>query len=114
MRIADDPGDAFERGDFFRSALGVTAGDNNARAGIGAMDLPDGIAGLRIGRSRDRAGVQHHDIGSGVIVEHLRARSARKRAAQRSSVCFRGAAAKIFEGKRSHRMEFKAGQESLE
>ena len=91
----------------------ITASDNDARAGIGAMDFPHGVARLRIGGSRDGAGVQHHDIGSGVIIEHFEPIGT-QRATQRSSVCFRGAAAKIFEGKRSHKMDFKAGQESLE
>ena len=88
MRIADHPGDAFQRGDFFRSALRVTAGDNDARGGIRAMNLADGVARLRIGRGRDRAGVQHHDVGSGMLIEHLSpsARSERRSEAASASV----------------------------
>ena len=64
VRIADDEGDAGECGDFFRGALGVTAGDDDARGGFGGVDFADGVAGLGIGGCGDGAGVQHDHIGS--------------------------------------------------
>ena len=61
--IADHEGDAGEGGNFFRRALGVTAGNDDARGGIGGMDFADGVAGLGIGRSSDGAGVEHDHVG---------------------------------------------------
>lgn len=112
MRIANHPGDACERGDVFGSALGVTACNYDARGGIRAMNLADGVARLRIGGGCNGASVQYHDIGSGMIIEHFQPIGA-QRTTQRSSVCFSSTAAKVFEGERRHKMEVKAGQEAL-
>ncbi len=47
MRIAKNPGDSLERGDFFRGALGIASGDSNARSGILAVAGAEGTVGLR-------------------------------------------------------------------
>ena len=63
VRVADHPGDARQRGELFGGALGVTAGDHNARGGILSAEVANGRAGLRVGGSGDRAGVHDDDIG---------------------------------------------------
>jgi len=55
--IADDVEDAGEGGEFFRGALGVAAGNDDSRGGIGGVEFADGIAGLGIGSGGDGAGV---------------------------------------------------------
>src|SRR5580700_2693113 len=105
MRIADHPGDAIQRGQLFGSALRVTSSYYDPRRGIRAMNLADGIARLRIRSGRDRASVQHHDVGAGMLVEHLQAAGAQG-SPQRSSIRFRGATAKILDEKRSHKLKF--------
>ena len=65
MGIADDPGDARERGQFLGSSLGIAAGDDEVNGGVGGMKLSNGVAGLGIGGGRDGAGVDDNDVGSG-------------------------------------------------
>jgi hypothetical protein len=69
------------------------------------MNLADGIARLRIRSGRDRASVQHHDVGAGMLVEHLQAAGAQG-SPQRSSISFSGATAKILDEKGSHKLKF--------
>ena len=71
MRIADNPGDAIQRGQLFGSALRVTSSYDDPRRWIRAMNLADGIARLRIRSGRNGAGVQHDDVGVGMFVEHF-------------------------------------------
>ena len=89
MRISDDPGNAAKLRKVLRSALRVTAGNHDARGGIRAMNFAHGVARLRIGGGGYGAGVQHHDVSGGVLVEQRpdRAqRSARRIAAASASV----------------------------
>jgi len=62
MRIADNPGDAGERGELFGGALGVAAGDDDAGGGVCGVKLSDGVAGLRVGGGGDRAGVHDNEV----------------------------------------------------
>ena len=62
--IADNPGDARKSGELFGGALGVATGDDDAGGGVCGVKLSDGVAGLRFGGGRDRAGV-HDDNVSG-------------------------------------------------
>ncbi len=71
MRIADHPGDAFQRGKLFGSALRVTSGYDDPRRWIRAMNLADGVARLRIRSGRNGARVQHDDVSAGMFVEHF-------------------------------------------
>lgn len=65
VRIADDPDDPRESSDIFRSALGVTAGNDHAGSGIHCMDLADGVASLSISGGSDRASVHDDEICGG-------------------------------------------------
>src|SRR6266699_2169367 len=51
--IADDPRDSRKYGQFFRSALGIAAGGDNANGGIGGVKLSNGVAGLGVGGGRN-------------------------------------------------------------
>ena len=101
MRISNDPGDALDRSQLFGRALRVTAGNHNARPGICAMNFAHRLARLRIRRGRDRAGVQHHDVGGGVFASECQS-ALEKFAAQRGGIRIGGAAAEIFDGERGH------------
>jgi hypothetical protein len=94
VRVADNGGDAGERGDFLRSALGVASGDNNFRQRILTPDTPYGGAGILIRGIGNRAGVQNYEIslrgGSGVQAAGF------KLACQSRAVSLRGAASKVF------------------
>jgi len=61
--IADNERDAGEGGKFFGGALGVTTGHEDFGGGILRMDFADGVAGLRVGRGGDRAGVDDDELG---------------------------------------------------
>ena len=63
------------------------------------MNFAHGVARLRICGGGHGAGVEHHDVGGGVLVEQGQS-SAAQGAAQRSSICFGGAAAEIFKRER--------------
>jgi hypothetical protein len=63
--IANDPGYAGESGEIFRGALGVTAGDNEASAGILRVDFTDSVAGLSIGGRGDGASVYDNEVSGG-------------------------------------------------
>jgi hypothetical protein len=65
MRIADDEGDAFEGGDFLRSTLRVTSGDQNTGRGIDAMHTANGGTRILIGGGGYGAGVEDDDFGFG-------------------------------------------------
>ena len=57
VRIADDEGNSRENRQFFGSALGVAAGDDDARGGIGGVEFADGVARLGICGGGDGTGV---------------------------------------------------------
>jgi len=63
VRVAHDPRDTRKSGQLFRRALCVTTGDDEASGRIACMNLANGIARLRIGGGRYRAGVYDHDVG---------------------------------------------------
>ena len=63
MRIADHPLDAGQRRQFFRRALRVAAGDQDAGVAVLAVDAPDGLPHVVIGRGGDGAGVEDHQVG---------------------------------------------------
>jgi len=103
VRIADDEVNACELRDFFRGALRVATRDDNARAGIGAVNLVHRFASLGIGGSRDGAGIQDDHVRTFVLFnerESVRAQIA----AQRRSVGACGAAPEIFNRKGGHVM----------
>ena len=60
--VADHEGNAGEGRDFFRGALRVAAGDNDARGGVRGVDFSDRVAGLGIGSGGDRTGVDHNHV----------------------------------------------------
>jgi len=99
--IADDPGDAGKRGQFFGGALGVAPSDNEADGGVGGVKLANGVAGLRVGGGGYRAGVEDDDVGGterrggGVTgVEQL--------ALDGGAIGLRGAAAELFDKEGRH------------
>lgn len=63
MRIPDDPFDAVEARQLFGSALGVTAGDEDASAAICGVNVADGIASLSVGGCGHGACIEYDDIG---------------------------------------------------
>src|ERR1700687_167121 len=63
--MADTRGPYGEGGQLCGSALGVTAGDDNADGGVGGVKLANGVAGLGVGGGRDGAGVDDDDVGGG-------------------------------------------------
>ncbi len=63
VRIADHESHAGESRDFLGRALGVAAGDDDARLGLRAMDAADGLAKLVVGGGGDGAGVQDDEVG---------------------------------------------------
>jgi len=62
--IADDPGHSGESGQFFGSALGVTAVTITRTAGW-RREACEWRRGLGVGGGRDGAGVDDDDVGSG-------------------------------------------------
>jgi len=101
MRIPDDPFDAIESRQLFGSALGVTAGDEDARAAICGVNVADSIASLSVGRCGDSACIEHHDIG---IAMGLGAREAtiEELMFDGRRVRMSGATPEIFDGESSH------------
>src|SRR6476661_8018462 len=65
MRVSNHETHARQSGDFLRGTLGVAAGDDDAGAGLRAMDAADGLAKLVVGGRRDGTGVQDDEIGVG-------------------------------------------------
>ena len=102
MGVADDEGDAGEGGNFFRGALGITAGYQNARGWIDGVDFADGVAGLGIGGSGNCAGVKNHNVGRGRIGRESTALFT-ELALDGCAVCLRGTAAKLLYIEGAHR-----------
>ena len=65
VAVADDGGDTGDAGEFFRSALGIAAGDDDARVRVEAMRAADVGAGFAVGFGGDAAGVDDDHIGVG-------------------------------------------------
>jgi len=100
--VAYDEGDAGKRGNFFWSALGVAAGDDDLSVGIGSVEFADRVTGLSIGGCSDGAGVYHNDVGGDgggrdgtTAIEEL--------TLDGGSVGLGGAAAELFDVKGGHR-----------
>jgi hypothetical protein len=98
--IADHPGDTGERGDFFRGALGIATGDDNARSRILRRNFANGVTSLGVCCGGDSASVDHHDFGG-----FARGRSVpalEKLMLERGAVSLSSAAAKLFNVKSRH------------
>ena len=67
MGIADYLRNAGQGCKFLGRALCVTAGDYDPRFGIFAVYAPDRGTSVVVSRSRNRAGVEDHDLGAGRI-----------------------------------------------
>lgn len=103
VRVADDPGDSGEGGEFFGRALGVTSGGDDASGGILAVDAANGFAGFGVSGGSDRAGVEDDDVGGGVGLgggAALRAEAM----ANRVCVSLRGAATKVLDEESGHEL----------
>ena len=102
VRVPDNEGDTGESGDFFGSALGVAAGDEDARGRIGRVDFADGVAGLDIGGGSDCACVDNHDVGRGSIWSGSAALFA-ELALNCRAISLGGPATELFDVKGAHR-----------
>ena len=83
MAVADDGGDAGDGGQFFRSALGVAAGCDDAGCGVKAVGAADVGAGFAVGFGGDAAGVDDDHIGFGWLAL-VESSETRRRAAMAS------------------------------
>src|SRR5215470_13098958 len=63
VRVADDLRNTGQGGEFFRRALRVATGHDDAGLRVLPVYPADGSARILIGRGRDRAGVQHNNFG---------------------------------------------------
>lgn len=99
--IAHDEGNSRESGELFGRALGVAAGDDDARGRIGGVKFADGVARLGIGGSGDGASVQDDDIGRVSLGSDLAALFAQL-AFDGGAIGLRGAAAKLFDVESGH------------
>jgi hypothetical protein len=106
VRVPHDPGDSVERRNLFGRSLRVTARDDNPSAGVRSMDFSNRIASLRIRGSSNRASIQHYEVGRGMLTESGEA-CREQTAAKRGGVCIGGAAAEIFNGESSHKIQAK-------
>jgi hypothetical protein len=62
VRVADDLSDTWDRGNFFRRALGVASGNYDLSVRIFPMDAADGCAGIVIGSVSDGARIEHNEF----------------------------------------------------
>ena len=65
VRITDNIADIRKSCEFFRSALGIAAGDDNLRTRVARSNAPDGLADIAVGFGSDGAGV-HDDNARGI------------------------------------------------
>ena len=100
MRVTDNAADAGESGEFFWSALGVAAGDDDAGGGVCGVNFADSVASLGIGGGSDGAGVQDDDVG--VLPGCRGAATIEELAFDRSAIGLSGAAAKLFDVEGGH------------
>ena len=101
MRIADDPGDAGKRGEFFGSALRVASGGDDASGRILTVDAANGFASFGVRRGGDGTGVEDDNVGGGVGFgggAALRVQAV----ANRVGVGLRGAAAEVLDEEGGH------------
>lgn len=103
VRIADDPGDAGKRGEFFGSALRIASGGDNAGTRVLTMDAADGFAGFRVGGGCDRACVEDDDVSGDVRFGDCAALSA-EALANCVGVRLRGAAPEVLDEERGHEL----------
>ena len=108
MRIADDPGDARQRGEFFGCALRVAARDDDAGSGVAGVDFADGIASLRIGCGGHGTSVYDDDV-CGAGIRRGQASTITQLAFDRGAVGLRGAAAELFDVKGRHLLSRQKG-----
>ena len=101
MRIADYMANAGKRGEIFRGTLSVASGDDDFGLRIGSMDFADGVAGLRVCSSGDRAGVQDNEFG-GIGVFGDCASLLAKLALDGSTIGLCGATAELFDVEGGH------------
>src|SRR6266702_2298190 len=99
--IADDPRDSGKYGQFFRSALGIAAGGDNANGGIGGVKLSNGVAGLGVSGGRNGAGVDDDDVGGGGRGSR-RAATIKQLALEGGAIGLRGAATELFDEESRH------------
>src|SRR5260370_11448900 len=96
VRVADHPGHSGQGSNFFRSALGVAAGDQNFRVRVSAMYAANRGTRVLIGGSGDGAGIQYNQISvsgrTGVVQT-----SVGKFALDGGAICLRGATGKILQ-----------------
>src|SRR5258707_6046510 len=62
--IAYDAADAGEGGQFFWSALGVAAGNDDAGGGACGVNFADSVAGLSVSGGGDGTGIENDDVGA--------------------------------------------------
>ena len=101
MGVADNERDAGENGEFFRSALGVAACDENPGRGILEMNFANGVAGLCVGGGCDGAGVDDDEFGV-LWGGGWRAAAVTELALDRGTVGLGGAAAELFDVEGRH------------
>jgi hypothetical protein len=105
VRVADDITDAGEGGKFFRGALRVAAGNDNACGGVLLVKFAYGVAGLGVGGLRDGASVDDDDIGS-LTRSGKGAAAAHELTFDGSTVSLGGTAAELFDVKGRHKDQF--------
>jgi hypothetical protein len=106
VRIPDNPGHTRQHAQFLRSALGVTARNDDANMGIALVQLSNRIARLGVGGGGYCAGVYDHDVGS----RCFRGRDAatlEKLPFQRRAVGLGGTTAKLLDVKSRHENSIK-------
>lgn len=104
MGVADNERDAGKCGKLFRSALSITAGDENFRRGILRVDFANGVTGLSIGGGSNSASVDDDEFG---VPGRGRGRAAavEELTLDGGAVGLRGAAAKLLDVEGGHRQE---------
>ena len=94
MGVADHGGNAGEGGDFLRSALRITSGDDDFCQGILAFNAADGGPRVLIRSVGDGAGVENDEIGLGGRSMSQPTRF--ELAFERGAIGLRGAAPEVF------------------
>jgi len=99
--VANNESDAGDSGEFFGSALGVAAGDDDFPRRVGSVGFADGVAGLGVGGGGDGAGVEDDDVG--VRCRRCRGTATIEELAfDGGAVSLGGAAAELLDVKRAH------------
>lgn len=103
VAVAENGGDAGERGQFLRGALGVAAGDDDAGQGVAAMGAADEGARGAVGLGGDAAGVDKNELGAVGDLKRM-ARGAEARG-NGFAIGSGGAATEVLNVKISHRFQ---------